>query len=230
MKPKALWPLVLFGTLAISPIAEGRRESQTVPVNLEGGDCSAVAEASTRMPRTARLISVNAPGVGDTFSGEKAGGFPKADLGVITGIEIEGRRIVVSAQADPALCRTASVPGEPLDAEWSAAIDLSVSYTSVSLAWARRTTRDSIRQNLGDGFVTPRMTRVTCRRRSTSTYFCRFVTVAGDTSASGSGTVALAVDAVAPRVRFRVRIVNEYCLLVQRKPATRCIGRRSWSF
>lgn len=228
MKVPAAIVIACVAFSAFAGSADAIRDQRIYPVNLEGSSCTATSTASVRLPRAARLISVESPSVGDLVGGQKAGQFPKSALARVTGMEIRRGRVTITATADPTQCGAVALPGEPTDAPWAAAADLEVSYLTPSVAWARSLTRNSIRNNAAPAFADPGYYRIACKRRGVARFRCRFSAFAGDSVVYGSGTVSLAQDAEFPRVRFRATFLDEYCVAVLRRPVRRCVRRATW--
>jgi hypothetical protein len=122
------------GSCAFAFLPTGTAAGDDYALTLSAASCSGLATATLRLPTDARSISVVHPRVGDTAGGTKAGVYPHPDLAVITGVEVSGHRITISASGNPESCPSRRTASEPIDAPWSAAVDVEANFVRTSQA------------------------------------------------------------------------------------------------
>lgn len=206
--------------------ATATASQQTVPLTFAGDNCAAAADATSRLPASARLAAIRGTLIGRAVGGTKADQYPHEALARVVGADIRGRTLTVTLVADPATCLGSAIPGEPVDAPWTAALDVDVSWIVPDARWAQRQTRSLALGGLEAGFADELRTR--CRRTGDARFRCEFWSFAGDSVVIGRGRLALGRDDEAPRYRFRVAHVDEYCLSVLRRPLRACRRTTTW--
>lgn len=218
--------IVIVGSGSAAAVVQARTESGVAALTLSADSCAATATATYRLPSAARLVSVSDPLVGDLIGGTKADAYPKEDLARINGVEVRGRTLSVSAAAEPDVCHSVQLPGEPADAPWSAAIDADISYLVPDLAWARRQAKEAMRNNLDSVYWSE--ARVKCQRKGEATFTCGLSTFAGDSGVAANGRVTLDRGEEFAHYRFSVITLDQYCYFVLHKPYRKCRKLRTW--
>jgi hypothetical protein len=130
---KIMGPLAA-GCCAFGFLLTGTAAGDDYAITLSAPNCTERATATLRLPSDARSISVVRPRVGDTVGGTKAGVYPHTDLAVIVGVEVSGHRITISASGNPQSCSSRRTASEPIDAPWSAAVDVEANFVRTSQA------------------------------------------------------------------------------------------------
>ncbi len=209
------------------PAAVAVADGRVVPLSFSGANCSAVASATYQLPSAARLAYARTPVVGDWVGATKADGYSRQSMTRVTGVDLRGRTLTVTLAADPARCLGSAVPGEPVDAPWTAALDADLSWIVPDERWARLQTKSLVAELLAQAFADDATIR--CRRAGEARFRCSFGTYAGDSSASGHGTLSLGRDDEFARYSFRVQTFDEYCYFVVHRPLHRCEKTVRWN-
>ncbi len=227
MRLRTLLALAGSAVVMLAPTAVAVADGRIVPLSFAGANCGAVANATYQLPSGARLAYARTPVVADWVGATKADRYSRQSMTRVTGVDLRGRTLTVTLAADPARCLGSAVPGEPVDAAWTAALDVDLSWIVPDEHWARLQTKSLISGGLAQAFADDATIR--CRRAGEARFRCSFGTYAGDSSASGHGTLSLGRDDEFARYAFRVQTFDEYCYFVVHRPLHRCEKAVRWN-
>lgn len=226
MRAKTLLSLAGSAVALLVSSAGAAADGRVVPLSFSGASCSAIASTTYQLPSAARLAYARTPTVGDWVGATKADSYSRQAMARVTGVDLRGRALTVTLAADPARCLGSGVPGEPVDAPWTAALDADLSWIVPDERWARLQTKSLIAGGMAQAFADDATIR--CRRAGEARFRCSFGTWAGDASASGRGTLSLGRDDEFAHYSFRVRTFDEYCYYVVHRPLRRCVKTDRW--
>lgn len=219
--------LVACVAMLVGLPAEAGADGQVVPLSFTGASCSAVVSQTYVLPSAARLAYARSPVVGSWIGATKADQYSRQAMVRVTGVDLHDRALTVTVASDPARCLGSALPGEPVDASWTAALDADLAWIVPDERWARRQTKSLIGDLLAPAFADE--ARIRCRRAGQARFACSFGTFAGDTTASGRGTLSLGRDDESPHYAFRVQTLDEYCYYVVHRPLRRCLRTTRWN-
>lgn len=206
--------------------AEAGADGRVLPLSFTGASCDAAVAQTYVLPSAARLAYASSPVVGSWIGATKADQFSRQAMVRVTGVDLHERTLTVTVAADPARCLGSALPGEPVDASWTAALDADLSWTVPDERWARLQVKSLIGEGLAPAFADE--ARIRCRRAGQARFACSFGTFAGDATASGRGTLSLGRDDELPHYAFRVQTFDEYCYFVVHRPLHRCLRTTRW--